>query len=114
MDVLAMYLETKKAVDRARQENIPTLLEARTYRFRGHSMSDPIHGHYRTKDEVEEMKMKDPIMNFGELLKSERILNEDEIKEMDQEIKGIVNESVEFAENSPEPPLEALFEDVYV
>jgi pyruvate dehydrogenase E1 component alpha subunit len=114
MDVIAMYLETKKAVDRARQENIPTLLEARTYRFRGHSMSDPIHGHYRTKDEVEEMKKKDPIVNLGELLKTEHILTEDDIKEMDQEIKRIVNESVEFAESSPEPPLEALFEDVYV
>jgi pyruvate dehydrogenase E1 component alpha subunit len=114
MDVLAMYIETKKAVDRARQENIPTLLEARTYRFRGHSMSDPIHGHYRTKDEVEEMKKKDPIVNLGEILKTERILTDEDIKDMDQEIKRIVNESVEFAENSPEPPLEALFEDVYV
>jgi pyruvate dehydrogenase E1 component alpha subunit len=114
MDVLEMYLETKKAVDRARQENIPTLLEARTYRFRGHSMSDPIHGHYRTKDEVEEMKNKDPIVNFGERLKAEGILSEEDIKGMDQEIKKVVNESVEFAENSPEPPLDALFEDVYV
>ncbi len=114
MDVLAVYAEVKKAVDRARQKNIPTLLEARTYRFRGHSMSDPIHGHYRTKDEVEEMKMKDPIVNLGELLKKEGILSDDRMKEMDQEIKKIVNESTEFAEESPEPQLEALWEDVYV
>lgn len=114
MDVLDMYKKTKEAVDRARSEHIPTLLEARTYRFRGHSMSDPIHGHYRTKEEVEEMKTRDPIRNFGKLLNDEGILSEEEMKKMDEEIKRIVNESVEFAEKSPEPPLEDLYTDVYV
>jgi pyruvate dehydrogenase E1 component alpha subunit len=114
MDVLDMYLKTKEAVDRARNEHIPTLLEARTYRFRGHSMSDPIHGHYRTKEEVEEMKVKDPILNFGKRLNEEDILSEDDMKKMDDEIKQIVNESIEFAEKSEEPPLEDLYTDVYV
>ncbi len=114
MDVLDMYRKTKEAVDRAREEHIPTLLEARTYRFRGHSMSDPIHGHYRTKEEVEEMKAKDPILNFGDLLNKEGIFNQDEMKDMDDEIKKIVNESIEFAEKSEEPPLEDLYTDVYV
>ncbi len=114
MDVLDMYRKTKEAVDRAREEHIPTLLEARTYRFRGHSMSDPIHGHYRTKDEVEEMKAKDPILNFGTLLNKEGIFSESDMKEMDEEIKKIVNESIEFAEKSEEPPLEDLYTDVYV
>ncbi len=114
MDVLDMYRKTKEAVDRARYEHIPTFLEARTYRFRGHSMSDPIHGHYRTKEEVEEMKAKDPIINFGELLKKENIFSEEQMKEMDDEIKKIVNESIEFAEKSEEPPLEDLYTDVIV
>jgi pyruvate dehydrogenase E1 component alpha subunit len=114
MDVIEMYKKTKEAVDRARYEHIPTFLEARTYRFRGHSMSDPIHGHYRTKDEVEEMKAKDPIINFGELLKKEKIFSDKQMKEMDDEIKKIVNESVEFAEKSEEPPLEDLYTDVIV
>lgn len=114
MDVIDMYKKTKEAVDRARNEHIPTFLEARTYRFRGHSMSDPIHGHYRTKEEVEEMKAKDPIINFGELLKKEDILSDKKMKEMDEEIKKIVNESIEFAEKSEEPPLEDLYTDVIV
>jgi len=114
MDVIDMYKKTKEAIDRARNEHIPTFLEARTYRFRGHSMSDPIHGHYRTKEEVEEMKAKDPIINFGELLKKEDIFSDDKMKEMDDEIKKIVNEAIEFAEESEEPPLEDLYTDVIV
>lgn len=114
MDVIDMYKKTKEAIDRARNEHIPTFLEARTYRFRGHSMSDPIHGHYRTKEEVEEMKAKDPIINFGELLKKEDIFNDKKMKDMDDEIKKIVNEAIEFAEESEEPPLEDLYTDVYV
>jgi pyruvate dehydrogenase E1 component alpha subunit len=114
MDIIDMYKKTKEAVDRAREEHIPTLLEARTYRFRGHSMSDPIHGHYRTKDEVEEMKAKDPILNFGTLLREEGLFDQSAMEEMDDEIKKIVNESIEFAEKSEEPPLEELYTDVYV
>ena len=114
MDVIDMYKKTKEAVDRARNEHIPTFLEARTYRFRGHSMSDPIHGHYRTKDEVEEMKRKDPITNFGELLKKEDIFSDEKMKEMDEEIKKKVDEAIEFAEKSEEPPLDDLYTDVYV
>ncbi len=114
MDIIDVYKKTKEAVDRARNEHTPTFLEARTYRFRGHSMSDPIHGHYRTKEEVEEMKAKDPIVNFGELLKKEDILSDEDLKSMDEEIKKTVNEAIEYAEESEEPPLDDLYTDVYV
>ncbi len=114
MDIIDVYKKTKEAVDRARNEHTHTFLEARTYRFRGHSMSDPIHGHYRTKEEVEEMKAKDPIVNFGELLKKEDILSDEDLKSMDEEIKKTVNEAIEYAEESEEQPLDDLYTDVYV
>jgi len=114
MDVLAVHDVIAEAAERARKENEPTLIEARTYRFRGHSMSDPVHSHYRTKDEVEEQKKFDPLVTFQDYLLEKKHLTSDKIKAYEDEIKTIVMESVEFAENSPEPPLEALFEDVYV
>ena len=113
MDVLEMYRVVKEAVDRARKTCAPTMLEARTYRFRGHSMSDPIHGHYRTKDEVEEQKKSDPIPAFGHEMLEAGILSQPVIDEMELEIKKIVDESVEFAEHSPEPPADFLYENVY-
>jgi pyruvate dehydrogenase E1 component alpha subunit len=113
MDVLAVHDVIAEAAERARKENEPTLIEARTYRFRGHSMSDPVHSHYRTKDEVEEQKKFDPMATFQQYLQDKKYLTVDKIKAYEDEIKTIVMESVEFAENSPEPPLEALFEDIY-
>jgi pyruvate dehydrogenase E1 component alpha subunit len=108
-----LYRVVKEAVDRARKTGAPTMLEARTYRFRGHSMSDPIHGHYRTKDEVEEQKKSDPIPAFGHEMLDAGILSQPVIDEMELEIKKIVDESVEFAEHSPEPPADFLYENVY-
>jgi pyruvate dehydrogenase E1 component alpha subunit len=70
MDVLNMRKVVKEAVDRARTEKTPTLIEARCYRFMGHSMSDPVHGVYRTKEEVEEHKEKDPIRRFIDQLRT--------------------------------------------
>ncbi|MEX2116325.1 MAG: pyruvate dehydrogenase (acetyl-transferring) E1 component subunit alpha [Bacteroidota bacterium] len=111
--VLEVYEKVKKAVDHARVTYEPSLLDIRTYRQRGHSMSDPIHGHYRTKEEVEEKKKNDPIHLFGELLKKEGIADESQFEEADKRIKALVEECVEFAENSPEPSPEELWKDVY-
>ncbi len=111
--VLEVYEKVKKAVDHARETWEPTLLDIRTYRHRGHSMSDPIHGHYRTKEEVEEKKKHDPILLFGELLKKGGIADESHFEQADKRIKALVEECVEFAENSPEPPPEELYNDVY-
>jgi pyruvate dehydrogenase E1 component alpha subunit len=111
--VLEVYEKVKKAADHARETNEPSLLDIRTYRHRGHSMSDPIHGHYRTKEEVEEKKKYDPILLFGELLKKEGIADDPQFEETDKRIKALVDECVEFAENSPEPEAEELYHDVY-
>ncbi len=113
MDTLAVYDIMSEAIERARSEKEPTLIEARTYRFRGHSMSDPVHSHYRTKEEVEEQKKSDPIVRFQELLLEKKLLTKEKIKEIESEIKKEVMESVEFAEKSPLPALESRFKDVY-
>lgn len=114
MDVLAVYRSVTEAVKRAREHHIPTLLEARTYRFRGHSMSDPIHGHYRTKEEVEQQKARDPMFLFGNMLKEEGVVTDAGIEEIEKSVKAVIDASVKFAEESSEPPLESIQEDVYV
>ena len=114
MDVLDVYKAVTAAAEHARETYEPTLLEIRTYRYRGHSMSDPIAGHYRTKAEVEEEKKLDPLIVFAELLKQENVMTDDHIGEVEGNVKKIVDEAVEFADNSPEPPLEELFNDVYL
>jgi len=113
MDVLDVYKTVKAAVDHARETCEPSLLEVRTYRYRGHSMSDPIAGHYRTKAEVEEEKKLDPLIVFADFLKQQNIMTDERIEEVEKKVKKVVEEAVEFAENSPEPPLEELFNDVY-
>lgn len=109
-NVLDVYRVVKAAADHARETYEPSLLEIRTYRFRGHSMSDPTHGHYRTKEEVEERKKHDPIIVFGDILKEEGVIDDDYLEEAEKRIKHIVEECVEFAENSPEPPIDELYE----
>ncbi len=111
MDVIEMYREMKQAIDLARKEFKPTFLEARTYRYRGHSMSDP--GQYRTKEEIEEYKKKDPIEAFASELIQWGVLTESVIEKMEEELKEEVQEAVEFADASPQPPLEQLYENVY-
>jgi pyruvate dehydrogenase E1 component alpha subunit len=113
MDVLAVYDIIAEAVSRARDDKEPTLIEARTYRFRGHSMSDPVHSHYRTKEEVEEQKRQDPIKTFQEKLLKDKVLTEEKIKNIEGEVKKQVLESVDFSEKSPLPPLETVYRDVY-
>lgn len=100
----------KVAVDRARRGEGPTLIEISTYRFRGHSMSDP--AKYRTKEEVDTYKKRDPLLRArADLIDGQ--ISESEILKIEEEIEAIVNESVEFADASPEPPPAALWQNVY-
>jgi len=112
MDVLAVKDATERAVKRAREGGGPFILEVKTYRYRGHSMSDP--AKYRTKEEVDEVKKtRDPIDHIKALL-AEAGAAEDELKAIDNEIKAIVAEAVQFAQESPEPDPSELYTDVYV
>ena len=103
MDVSAVYEATQRAVRRARGDGHPTLLEVRTYRFMGHSMSDPLHGVYRTKEEVEEQKKRDSISRLVLALKEEGVLDDRALEALDQEARAVVEEAVKFAEASPDP-----------
>ena len=96
----------------AREERKPQLVEAVTYRFRGHSMADP--EEYRTKEEVEEWRKRDPIETFRKRLVDEGVLSEDEYEELDERTVKIVDEAVEFADKSPFPDLDSLYDDIYV
>ena len=113
MDVLAVYDATERAVRRARAEKLPTLLEVRTYRFMGHSMSDPIHGHYRTKEEVEEQKRLDPIPGLFHRLEVDGLMSQREYGALDGEVIAEVEDAISFADESPEPEPEQLYTDVY-
>jgi pyruvate dehydrogenase E1 component alpha subunit len=113
-DVFEVRAAVQKAIDRARAESTPTLLEVRTYRFMGHSMSDAVSGTYRTKAELEEHMKRDPIVLLRTHMMEHGELNDDELHKMDDEIKAVVQDAWDFADKSPEPPLEALYEDVYV
>jgi len=112
-DVLVTYAAMERAVERARKDTHPTLLEVRTYRFMGHSMSDPIHGHYRTKEEVEEQRKRDPIAVWGEQLKAAKLIDDAGIKAMDDEVMAEVMDALKFAEESPDPEPGELWTDVY-
>jgi len=103
MDVLEVYRATERAVRRARSGGHPTLLEVRTYRFMGHSMSDPLHGVYRTKDEVEEQKKRDPISQLALKLKDAGVLDQAGLDELDAAMRAEVEAAVQFAELSPDP-----------
>jgi pyruvate dehydrogenase E1 component alpha subunit len=113
MDVLAVRDAVARAAQRARDRYMPTLLEIRTYRFMGHSMSDPIHGHYRSKDEVEEMKARDPIHTFADKLRAEGLLDDEHWQAMEAGVNDEVQDALRFADESPEPDAEALTRDVY-
>ncbi|HEX8202128.1 MAG TPA: pyruvate dehydrogenase (acetyl-transferring) E1 component subunit alpha [Isosphaeraceae bacterium] len=109
-DIEVMARTTRDAVDRARAGEGPTFIEARTYRFRGHSMSDP--AKYRTKEELEEAKARDPILVYEHLLKERGWTDEATVDELHEAIKHEVEEAIKFAEAAPEPPPEALYQDV--
>ena len=111
MDVMAMRAATQRAVDRARNESLPTLIEARTYRYMGHSMSDP--GKYRTRAEIEKYQERDPIKLFRAKLEEDDLLTEDDVKELEAQVREEVERAVKFADESPEPAPEELATDVY-
>ena len=113
-DIVAVREAIARAIERARSESEPTLLEMRTYRFMGHSMSDAVSGTYRTKEELEEHMKRDPISVLRDLMEQEDGWTDEQMTEMDQEIRKMVDEAYEFADQSPEPPLESLYEDVLV
>ena len=113
MDVLAVREVVGQAVERARRDKTPSLIETRTYRFRGHSMRDPAAAVYRTREEVEDWKKSDPIVHLWDQMSREGVVSDAEYKEMDKEITQMAEEAVRFAEASPEPPLEELLTDVY-
>lgn len=108
----AVHEAVEEAADRARRGDGPTLLDIRTYRYKGHSMSDP--QKYRTKDEVAEYQAQDPIEHCLEVIKENKFLTEKEITEIQDWVKKEVQESIEFAENSPYPEAHELYEDVYM
>lgn len=112
MDVEMVHEAVKRAADRARAGEGPTFLEFKTYRFRGHSMSDP--QKYRTKDEVEQWKSRDPLELCRDRILTNGIATEAELEEIDNKVKAKVEEAVKFAEESPYPKPETAFEDIYV
>lgn len=112
MNVENVHHAVAKAAERARKGDGPTLLEFRTYRYKGHSMSDP--AKYRTKEEVAEYKKKDPIEQVRAILLKKKYATEAELKELDNKLKERVAESVKFAEESEFPPAEEAFSHVYV
>jgi pyruvate dehydrogenase E1 component alpha subunit len=112
MDVLKMYEATTRALAHVRSGKGPYFIEAMCYRFPGHSMGDP--ERYRTKDEVERMRARDPILLFGRYLEDKGILDEGGLEQIDREVAGEVDVIAEFADNSAPPAPEALYEHVYV
>jgi pyruvate dehydrogenase E1 component alpha subunit len=112
MDVLAVRSAAEDAIGWVRDGNGPIILEMKTYRYRGHSMSDP--AKYRTRDEVQKMRAEhDPIDHLGEALVAAKVATEDDLKAIDREIKGIVSDAADFAQDSPEPDVAELFTEVY-
>jgi pyruvate dehydrogenase E1 component alpha subunit len=112
MDLIACRTVFAEAIDRARKTKRPSLIEAETYRYRGHSMSDP--GKYRTKEEVEEMMKSDPVLLWGKRLMEQERFGQAELDAVDQEILALMEDTVRFVESSPDPTPESLYEDVYV
>ena len=112
MDVLAVKEAGEKAVKHCRSGKGPYILEVKTYRYRGHSMSDP--AKYRTREEVQKMREeRDCIEHVREMLLTGKHATEDDLKAIDKEIKSIVNASADFARESPEPALDELWTDIY-
>jgi pyruvate dehydrogenase E1 component alpha subunit len=112
MDVLDVHKTISEAAEKARNERQPQLVEAVTYRYRGHSMADP--EEYREKEEVEEWRKRDPIETFANRLKEDDVFSEDDVKSFDEEAIGIVDDAVKFADDSDFPDLDSLYDDIYV
>lgn len=110
MDVFAVYEAFKEASESARKGN-PVLLDIRTYRYKGHSMSDP--QKYRSKEEVESYRAHDPILILRDRMEAEKTMTAAEFEAMETEIEAVVADAVSFAESSPEPSASTLYDDVY-
>lgn len=112
MTVEAVHEAIERATDHCRKGNGPYLLDIRTYRFKGHSMSDP--QKYRTKEEVKEWQAQDPIIKVLDTIKKNKYATDKQIEDIQSKVKALVEESVQFAEDSPLPPAAELYRDVYV
>ena len=111
MDVMAVRDATLRAIERARKESQPTLLEIRAYRYMGHSMSDP--GKYRTSEEIKKYQERDPIVLFKDSLKEAKVFNDKDFEEIENQAKEATEKALKFAEESPLPDEKELFTDVY-
>jgi pyruvate dehydrogenase E1 component alpha subunit len=114
MDVLAVKELTARVVNMIREDPQPFFIEASTYRFMGHSMSDPAHGHYRTREEVGEARKQDPLILLKTRILHEGLGTEADFKQMEKDVIETVTECVRFADESPFPKASSLHEDVYV
>jgi pyruvate dehydrogenase E1 component alpha subunit len=112
-DVLVMREAMERAVARARTDSHPTLLEVRTYRYVGHSMSDAAHGTYRTKEEVEEYRRRDPIRVLADRMKADGHLDDAGMEALEAEVKEEIEDAYTFAEEAPDPEPDELYKDVY-
>lgn len=112
MDPVAVHTAMDEAVQRARAGEGPTFLEIRTYRYKGHSMSDP--AKYRTKEELESYKDRDPVLNVKYAILDKKYADEAWFKEVEADVKKTVDNSVKFAEESPYPSVDELYKDIYV
>lgn len=111
MDVMAVRDATLRAIERARKDGSPTLMEVRAYRFMGHSMSDP--GNYRTRDEIKKYQERDPIVLFTDSLRESKVLGDKDFAQIEADAVAAVDRAVKFAEESPFPKESELFTDVY-
>lgn len=111
MDVIAVCEMAEMCVKRVREEKRPIFVEANTYRFRGHSIADP--GRYRTREEIEEWRRRDPIERFGSALLADGTLSKDDVLRISAEADQTILEAVQFAEASEKPSLDSLYEGVY-
>jgi pyruvate dehydrogenase E1 component alpha subunit len=112
MDLVAVREATSEAVNRVRSGSGPVFLEAMTYRYRGHSMADPTL--YRESDEVDDWRIKDPIEHFKLMAIQDGTITEDEFNEIDSDVEATIADAVKFAEESPEPEIDSMYDHVYV
>ena len=110
MDFVEMYNGSKQAAEYVRENSFPLILEVKTYRYRGHSMSDP--AKYRSKEEVEQYKERDPLVIIRKTILDNKYATEADLKEIEQSVKEIVKEAVEFSENSPLPDEGELYTNI--
>lgn len=110
MNVLEVWQATAEAVQQARDQGLPSLLEMQTYRYKGHSMSDP--GKYRTREELDEYRQQDPILILRQFMAERGLLSDDEYTALDEACKEAAEKASDYAEQSPEPLLETLYEDI--